>query len=223
MVPRCRPLQQPLRVVAAPAAREHSCAAVSVLCRHGLRWHGGDCGLAGGSGTRVTAGGGQAGPGLCRVCIYTCWEQRNPARSSACCAREGETLMSSMLSAPVGDVSPSTYPEGGSLASRFLLCFCNGETPDHVCWPGGCAGTPSQALLELWPSCPCWQPRKGAWHGRVLSCQPLPTAARPTCGSCGMEQARGLHLNPPGRECSLWVSPWCPDPAETHCISQDIL
>lgn len=65
MVPRCHPLQQPTGVVAAPAAQEHSCAAGSVLCGDGLRWHGGDCGLAGWSGIGVTAGGGQAVP-----CVY---------------------------------------------------------------------------------------------------------------------------------------------------------
>lgn len=118
-------------------------------------------------------------------------------------ALEGEALTSSMHSVPpLERYPPAPTQRVGrwrGRGSKVAFCFISVTMTGLTTRAGRVAvqGHPPEQLPELWPSCPCWQPRKGAWHVQVLSCWPPPMAARPSQGSCGMEQARGLHLPPP--------------------------
>lgn len=118
-------------------------------------------------------------------------------------ALEGEALTSSMHSVPpLERYPPAPTQRVGrwrGRGSKVAFCFISVTMRGLTTRAGRVAvqGHPPEQLPELWPSCPCWQPRKGAWHVQVLSCWPPPMAARPSQGSCGMEQARGLHLPPP--------------------------
>lgn len=149
--PRCLLHRQLLGVVAAPVL--HSGSTPVPLAR---RCAGTVCvGVAGAAGWLVglalvspLAAGRQ---GQCyAVCVYT---PVGSSGSPACApqpavALEGEALMSSMQSVPPSETRPPAPTQrvgqwrGGARQSRLLLCFCSGETSNHACWPGGCAGTP---------------------------------------------------------------------------------
>lgn len=169
---------------------------------------------AGSCGTRVRhwqrAGG--AGAMLC-VYIHPLGAAGAQHAPQPTVALEGEALGSSMHSTPPLETHPLAPTQrvarwqGGAGKVSFCLISVMMRPLTMRAGPGGVQGHPPRQLPELWLSCPCRQPGKGAWHVGVLSHQPPPMAAQPSRGSCGMEQARGPHLTPPGRVCSSRVSP----------------
>lgn len=103
-VPHCLLPQQPLRVVAVLC---RSCWLSGTWGQFVLTWQRPWAGTW--AGTCVSAGGGQAGPVLCCVCIYTC-----PVCSSAPVALKGASLVSFMYSVSLSETcSLPTYPQGG--------------------------------------------------------------------------------------------------------------